>query len=387
MNKKILITSTDLMMIQFLIPHIVHLSQNGFDVEIACSEVGGRMVEVKKAVEGYAEKVHMVNLVRSPISPSNFKGYKEMKKILKENHYDLIWTNEPVMGVVTRLAARETRKNGTKVLYMTHGFHFYKGSSIMNWIIFYPIERIFSGLCDEIVTINREDYEMACKFHSKKVEWIDGIGLDTEKFKIAEVDAKSKRKELEVPDKAFLLVSVGELQHRKNHEVIIKALGEIQNTNIFYLICGRGVLLDKLKSLTSSLGLENNVKFLGYRRDVLEILHSADLYVHPSKREGLGIAALEAMACGLPLLTSNVGGLPDFVEEGVVGYTYDFNDIKGFREGILRYYNNEKLREQIGMNNIEAVKKYDIKRSVQRVGNIISALVNDRVILERVNEK
>ena len=111
MTKCILITSTDLMMVQFLVPHVINLSENGFHVEIACSNVGGRVEEIRNKLKNYVKKIHIVRLKRSPLAPVNFAGYHDMKRIINTGHYDLIWTNEPVMGVVTRLAARSARKN------------------------------------------------------------------------------------------------------------------------------------------------------------------------------------------------------------------------------------------------------------------------------------
>ena len=136
MAKRILVTSTDLMMVQFLVPHVINLSENGFHVEIACSNVGGRVEEIRSKLKNYVKKIHIVRLKRSPLAPVNFLGYQDMKRIINCGHFDLIWTNEPVMGVVTRLAARTARKNGTKVMYMTHGFHFFKGAPRKNWLIF-----------------------------------------------------------------------------------------------------------------------------------------------------------------------------------------------------------------------------------------------------------
>ena len=146
MGKRILITSTDLMMVQFLIPHVINLSENGYCVEVACSEVGGRLEEVRQKLNGYVAAVHQVRLYRSPLKPGNIQGYRDMKKIVESGKYDVIWTNEPVMGVVTRLAARKARKTGTKVLYMAHGFHFYKGVPKLNWVIYYPVEKLLSVL-------------------------------------------------------------------------------------------------------------------------------------------------------------------------------------------------------------------------------------------------
>lgn len=375
MGKRILITSTDLMMVQFLIPHVENLAENGFEVEIACSDVGGRMEEIRERLDGVVGAIYVVRLVRSPASFTNFKGYKDMKRIIEGGRYDIIWTNEPVMGVVTRLAARRARRNGTKVLYMVHGFHFYKGAPKLNWILYYPVEKFCSRFCDMMVTINEEDYKVARDFHTENVRRIDGIGLDTTHFFETYSDKWEKRKELGIPRDAFFILSIGELQRRKNHEVMIKALGKMCDPCIYYGICGRGEQLNTLQELTVQLGLQENVKFFGYRRDIPKILHCADLFAHPSIREGLGIAALEAMASGLPLLTSNVGGLPDFVENGVVGYTYDPNDIDGFSEGITRLYSDCELRERMSQNNIEAVKKYDIRYIKAVVYQLMEELV------------
>ena len=122
--KKLLITSTDLMMIQFLVPHVRHLSHQGFLVDLACSDVGGRMEDVRRALSPYVGTIHTLRLKRSPLSPRNVLGYRDLRTLLHKNHYNLIWTNEPVMGAATRLAARDLRKQGLKVVYMCHGFHF-----------------------------------------------------------------------------------------------------------------------------------------------------------------------------------------------------------------------------------------------------------------------
>lgn len=369
--KRLLLTCTDLMAIQFLVPHVKYLSQHGFSVELACSDVGGRLEDLHQALDGIAP-IHVVRLVRSPFSTENRKGYGDLKKIIDGSRWDVIWTNEPVMGVMTRLAARGARKRGTKVVYMVHGFHFYKGAPLQNWLLYYPVEKYCSRLCDMIVTINEEDYQRAKTFHTGRVEKINGIGLDTRKFAICSVDRAQKRAELGIPNDAFFVVSVGELQHRKNHEVLIRALGQIEVKNIYYGVCGRGELLKKLQSLARQLGLQDRVLFFGYRRDVIEILHCADLYAHPSMREGLGIAALEAMASGLPLLTSNVGGIPDYVKNGITGFSYEFDDVSGFAEGLERYYQNIQLRQTMTKNGLHAVKMYDIREVEQVVCRVMA---------------
>lgn len=357
--KKILLTCTDLMAIQFMVPHIHHLAENGFSVELACSIVGNRYDELKNAV-GKSAKIHTVRLERNPFSLNNLNGYKDMKKLLAENTYDLIWTNEPVMGVVTRLAARKARKNGTKVLYMVHGFHFCKGAPLIDWLMWAPIEYTMSYFNDILVTINWEDYNRAKKyFKTPKVLHLDGIGVDLSRYKCS-CSRTEKRSQLGISDDDILLLSVGELEKRKNHALTIKALSKIKNSNVKCIICGIGSLEDKLKDLVASLGLENRITFLGYRKDIPEIMLASDIYAHPSFREGLGIASLEAMASGLPILASNTRGISDYIENGVNGFMCNPYDVESFAKNLEMLASNEILRKSISEKNLLKVQQYKI---------------------------
>lgn len=361
MNKRILITSTDLMMVQFLVPHVQYLSQNGFAVEIACSDVGGCMEEMREKLEGYAKAIHTVRLVRSPTSSANFKGYGDMKKVIENGRYDIIWTNEPVMGVVTRLAARKARKRGTKVVYMCHGFHFFKGSGKASWLLYYPMERVMSRFTDTIVTINREDEARAKTFHAKQVVYIHGIGVNTERLRSAE-NRTDIRAELGLQDDDFLVLSVGELNKNKNHRVVIEALHRLQDPQIHYAICGKGALLDKLNVLARSLGLEKNVHFLGYRTDVVDVCSQVDVFAFPSHREGLGLAALEAMYCGLPVVASRIRGPMDFMESGKSGMLTTPDDAEGFAQAISDLKQNKALRRGCSEYNKKAVIPYCLEQ-------------------------
>lgn len=364
--KKILITCTELMMIQFLVPHVKNLAENGFEVEIACSNVGGRMEEVRAALEDTVKAIHVLRLERNPASPRNLLGYGDMRRLLKENRYDIIWTNEPVMGVVTRLAANKYRRQGTKVVYMCHGFHFYKGAGKLNWVVFYPIERFMSRMCDMIVTINREDEARAKTFHAPRVEYIHGIGVNTDRLRSR--DAQSDiRKELNLAEDDFLVLSVGELNENKNHQVVIRALAQLQDPKIHYLLCGKGELRDRLEALAKELGLEENVHFLGYRRDVVDICNQCDVFVLPSFREGISVASLEAMYCGMPLITSRVRGADDYLQDGESGFFCDAQDAAGFAEAIRKLKENPELCTRCGMLNRESVKVYcleNVKESI-----------------------
>lgn len=373
-NKNILVTSTDVMMIQFLVPHVVHLVELGANVDIACSKAEG----YKK--ENYENKIkellpNTVNFFeirteRNPINFSNIKGYKDLKNIINEKNYDFIWTNEPVMGVMTRLAARWSRKNGCIVMYLAHGYHFFKGAPKKNWI-YYPVEKIMSHFCDLITVINWEDYNFTKKHFKVPVYHIDGIGLSLGKYSNVNVNYDLKRHELGVDKDDILIISVGELQQRKNHMVILKAIANIKDANLKYIICGRGELENELLQMAKKLNIEDQFCLLGHRYDIPEILSVSDIFVHPSQREGLGIAAIEAMAAGLPLITSNVQGIKDYVKNGKNGFSYEPNDVDGYTDGLKKLINDKVLRKEMGKFNQECARRYRIENSIDQLSKII----------------
>ena len=217
-----------------------------------------------------------------------------------------------------------------------------------------------SRFCDMIVTINHEDEARAKTFHCPRVEHINGIGVDFSKRQCT-ISREEKRKELGIEDSDILVLSVGELQTRKNHEVILRTIAKLQNPNIKYFLCGKGVLQDHLEELMKTLGLQDQVRFLGYRKDVPEIMNAADIFAHPSKREGLGLACLEAMASGLPLVTSNIQGIPDYVENGVTGFLCDPEDVEKYAGYLHVLIGDSSLRKRIGETNTVKSSKYAVE--------------------------
>lgn len=364
------------MMIQFLAPHIMHLSENGISIDIACSNVGGRIEEVKKELSAYTENIFVLNLHRSPLKPDNLKGYKQLKRIISQKSYDLIWTNEPVMGVATRLAAKSARKTGTKVLYMCHGFHFFNGAPKINWKIYYPIEKKMAYYCDVIATINKEDFSVAKQFKADGAAYIHGIGINTDRLQ-AENIQKDIRKELGIKDDEFVIVSVGELNENKNQQAIIRAMGQLQEPNIHYILCGKGETLGALQALARECKVSDNVHFLGYRKDVISILSKADVFAFPTIREGLGLAALEAMYCGLPLITSDARGPVDYMENGKTGYICKSNDTDAFAKAILDLKENNELRHNMASYNQEIVKPFCLDNVKIEVLNLLNSLLEE----------
>lgn len=285
----------------------------------------GYEITVAANLNGYKNELDNlnVNLIhipfqRNPFSRQNITAYKELNKFLKSEKIDLIHCHTPIGGVIGRIAGHKNKVQ--RIIYTAHGFHFFKGAPFINWLLYYPVEKYLSKYTDVLITINQEDYKRAQTFYTKKVEYIPGVGIDTEKIKNVTVNKKEKRTELGLTEENIVLLSVGELNKNKNHSIVIKALAQINNSNIHYLICGQGNLKEELLSLIKGLNLENNVKLLGFRKDIHEICKISDVFVFPSKREGLSVALMEAISCNLPVICSNIRGNNDLIENKKMDY-------------------------------------------------------------------
>ena len=261
-------------------------------------------------------RIYPLSCTRSPLDKNNLKAIREIRKIVSEGHYDIVHCHTPIAAMCTRIACRKLRKNGLKVFYTAHGFHFYQGAPLKNWLLYYPVEWLCAHWTDVLITINREDYARAKKhLHARRVEYVPGVGLDVSKFADAVADRVAKRREIRVPENAFLLLSVGELNGNKNHETVLRALAKLGNENIHYAIAGEGELKKYLSDTAKSLGVEERLHLLGQRSDVPELYKAADAYVHPSFREGLPVSVMEAMASGLPCILSRIRGSVDLASE------------------------------------------------------------------------
>ena len=297
---------------------------------------------------------------RSPLKKGNLTAYRRVKRIIREGGYDIIHCHTPVGAAVARLAARKARRNGSKVIYTAHGFHFYKGAPWLNWLVYFPVEWLLSPLTDVLITINREDYERAKRLlRAKKVVYIPGVGIDVSRFRGNGEQGAALRRELGIPDGAAVLLSVGELNKNKNHRAVLEALARMENRNLHYVVCGRGPLKEELEAFAREKGLADRVRFMGYRDDIPAFYAMADVFVFPSFREGLSVSVMEAMASGLPIVCSRIRGNTDMVEDGVNGYLMEPGNPDSIA-GALRRLENREKREEISRNNLKKAEIYSL---------------------------
>lgn len=365
---KILYVTTVGSTMGFFYEHFRMLIKEGCEIELAC----GNEKPINEKIASLGLTLHTICFSRSPLSTANLKAYGQLKKLIENGNYDIVHCHTPNASVITRLVCRKFRKkNGLKVFYTAHGFHFYKGAPKLNWMVYYPVERFCSHFTDKLITINKEDYELAkSKFKANEVYYVPGVGVDLSRFENIQVNRAEKRKEIGVPEDCFLLLSVGELNDNKNHQIIIKALAKLNNPNVHYAIAGVGEKKEFLIELSKKLGISNKVHLLGYRNDIPELNYSADVFCFPSHREGLGLASIEAMACGLPLITSNIHGINDYSEDGITGFKYPPDDVDGFAKAIRDLIDNSVLAEKMRIHNKKHVEKYKIKKIIEIMSKI-----------------
>ena len=345
-QKKILFTSHTANFHKFNRP-LMKMLRGKLEGEYSDLNIGNWEVDYASANEEQvfdADNVFKVDFARSPLAiSSHIKAYKQLKKILEKKHYDIVHTHTPVGSVITRLAARKARKNGTKVIYTSHGFHFYKGAPLKLWCLFYPIEKKCAKYTDLLITINREDYLRSKKFETK-TKMIHGVGVDTTKFntKISKKERDEVRAELDLKKDDFAIVYAAEFTANKNHRFILKSLKDLllSNPNIKILFLGKGELLEQTKELASTLGIDKQVYFLGYRNNIYRILQSCDLAVSASIREGLGLGVVEAQLCGLPIIISDNRGHREIFKNNKQ-ISYNLKSPKEFAEKVEKAYLKE----------------------------------------------
>ena len=387
-KKVLMLASVASMIDQFNIPNIAILQELGYKVEVACNFEKGntcseeRVAELKKTLEKLGVDYYQIDFTRNVADlPQDFKSYQQVKDLVVEHQYSFVHCHSPIGGVIGRLVCHET---GTKVIYTAHGFHFYDGAPLKNWMIYYPVEKFLSRYTDVLITINKEDYKRAKeKFYAKKTVYIPGVGVDTKKFAACKVNKAQKRNSLGVDDNDFLLLSVGELSERKNQKVIIDALGVMREDatigNIIYFAVGQGDMQEEFEHLVKRYKLEDHVKFLGFRTDIDELCEVADCFVHPSVREGLGIAPLEAMAAGLPLISSMVNGIKDYTRDCVSGCCVDPTSVEQMVAAIKKMRDDEEFRLRCGANNILTAKNFDIRNTDEIMQNLYSEILRGGV--------
>lgn len=369
MKKVLFVATITRHVVSFHVPYLQMFKEKGYEVHVASKGEE----EIK-----YCDKHFNIPFERFPLNPKNLKAYKELKKIINDNQYKIIHCHTPVGGVITRLAARKARKQyNTKVIYTAHGFHFYKGAPLLNWIIYYPIEKICSKWTDCLITITNEDFELAKrKFEKcKKIEHVCGVGLNTDRFdiEITEEDLEELRKEIGIEKDNIVLTYVAELNKNKNQMLLIKTMEQLIKESDKYrlILVGDGNKKQEYEQYITEHNLQEYIKILGRREDVPQILKLTNIYVASSLREGLPVNIMEAMYMGLPVIATDNRGHRELIKNEENGYLISLKQKeKDFGEKIIELSNNKKICGKFKEENKKNVKKFSLEEVIKKMTKI-----------------
>lgn len=367
-EKVLLLASVASMIQQFNMRNITILQDLGYDVEVACNFENGntcseeQIAILKKELKQKGVSWHQIDFARNVFQLGlNSKAYHQLKNLVSQKKYKFMHCHSPIGGVLGRLVAHKYK---TPVMYTAHGFHFFKGAPKKNWLLFYPVEKFLSRYTDELLVINREDYELAKKkFHMKHLTYVPGVGVEVKKHIFPEETRKNKRTELGIPQDAFMITCAAEFSANKNQKTVICALEELANSDFYYVMCGIGEKKAELEQYVAEKRLGEHIKFAGFRKDMNEILYASDCFVLSSLREGLSVALMEAMATGLPVVCGRIRGNVDLIEDSVGGYLVEPTKIEDYQQAFLKLADKKKNAPQefaqMGQANQETMQKFD----------------------------
>lgn len=361
MKKILFVATVPIHFRYFHLPCFRMLQEHGYEVHTVCCEAESF---------SYSDKQFVVPMGRNPFDPQNRAALRSLREIIRAGDYEIVHGHTPVGGLLTRLAARDARKKGTRVFYTAHGFHFYKGASLLNWLIFFPIEWFLSFFTDTLITINREDYDRARRLlHAKRTAYVHGVGCETQRyFRLTGDERDEARRRLGLSPDDQVLIYVAEQNANKNQGLLVRAAKALsaQFPRLRLLIVGPDNIGGAYERLAKE--LDAPVLFMGERDDIPQILSVCDLYTASSLREGLPRNVMEAMASGLPVIAVENRGHRALVREGETGFLV--HDEKEMCDSIRLLLTDGALWQKLSDGALERVQKF----STQRVLAELSAL-------------
>lgn len=369
MKKILFVATVQSHIMNFHVPYLEYWANRGYEVHVA-TKMNKKEYKETELILGYV-KWNQIDFDRNPFSKYSIIALKQLMQLMKANEYELVHVHTPVGSILGRLAAKLT---GTKnIVYTAHGFHFYKGAPIMNWLVYYPIEKFMARWTDSIITINQEDYLLAKKkFKTRKngnVFKVDGVGIDLNKYKTTDTEVKDFKSTIGINRDDFVVSIIGELNNNKNHMQLIKSVEKLKekHKNLKCLIVGNGENEKTIREYIENKSLNESILLLGFRRDIPNILSITDVVVSMSKREGLPKNIMEAMAAGKAIIGTEIRGNKDLIKDHSNGYLVEIDDINKTSEYIEKLMLNKSIVDEFSKQSISDAQKYDIKTVIKYV--------------------
>ncbi|MDR2156270.1 MAG: glycosyltransferase family 4 protein [Clostridiales Family XIII bacterium] len=389
---KVLFAATvDAHITAFHLPYLKWFRDNGYETYVAAN--GDAQIP-------YCDRKIRIDMRRNPFRPENLRARRQLAALLRQHHFALIHCHTPVGGALTRLAARKYRRSGTIVLYTAHGFHFMKGGSASGRLLYYPIEKFLSRFTDGLIAVNAEDYETARdRLRAKRTFLSRGVGYDGARFfPPGRGDKIRYRKVCGYAGDEVLLICVAELNRNKNQRFLMDALkrvrqdreafvarerarntsagaGDSRLPDVRLLLVGGDGMKGAYQTYARKIGVAAQVDFLGRRDDVDKLLPMCDIAVCSSLREGLPVNVMEAMACGLPVVATDIRGHRDLIEDGRTGFLAPVGDVGAFASKIRPLIEDPSGRSRAGNAAALAIRPYAIDKALDAMIGIYKSFL------------
>lgn len=335
--------------------------------------------------EEYGLKPRLIKeLRRIPNFKSDREAYKKIKQIIEDYKPDIVHTHASKAGALGRKAAFAC--NVPVVIHTFHGHVFHSYFSRWKTHLIKLIERKLAKKTTAIITISETQKNEICNIHkisSQDKTHIIPLGFDLTKFQTnKEINRLRTRKEFNIEDDEVAIAIIGRLTKIKNHEfflsVIESILREKKNLKIKIFIVGDGDLRSQIEAKSLQLNEQYGKKIIltSWLKDIAAFNPGMDIICLTSDNEGTPVSLIEAQASGVPVITTDVGGVKDIVQDGKTGFIIPKNDKDLFKSKLLELVTNKDKRNEFSSNGWEFVKdKFHYTRLVSDIEKLYNSLL------------
>ena len=339
-------------------------------------EAGAVKESLREAEREGVRVITVPSLVRRVSPFYDLKAFFALIKILRHEHPDIVHTHTSKAGISGRWAAFFA---GVPIIIHTpHGHVFWGYSGRCKTLFYIVLEKLTACITDKIIALTEQEKKDHIHFHIAPEDKFSVVhsGIDLDRFSNLSVDPAAMKRSLEIPEGNLVVGTTGRLTHVKGHRYLIEAASKIMNIrpDTTFVFLGDGELSDELKNIASKLGIEENVKFPGWRPDVAEVMSIFDVFVLPSLNEGMGRVLVEAMALGKPIVASDVGGISDLVIHDRNGYLVPVGDVETLAARIKELLDDFGKREKMGNMGRRYAAKYSSEEMVKKIDQLYREL-------------
>ncbi|AVV35239.1 glycosyltransferase family 1 protein [Halomonas sp. SF2003] len=327
----------------------------------------------KGAEASGASVIVVPDLVREINPLRDIKALWYLWNCFRREKFDVVHTHSSKTGVIGRLAAKLA---GVRcVVHTVHGFAFPAATSSLQRILFHTMEWIGARCSHRVICLHEDDAKICREklgLPDERIE-IMANGIDLQKFHplSLEDDRDALRGRVGLPADRKLVVMVGRLWEQKNPACLVEAYCQLWasgDPEADLVLVGDGALKESLEARVKLAGLEPHVHFLGWRTDTPELLRLCDVFVLPSRWEGMPLAILEAMGCGLPVIVSDIPGNRHLVHHAENGLLFPVENSGSLASALVELLENASLRIRLGASGRAKVEaEHDIQQRVQNM--------------------